>query len=436
MISRARVVALLAALAACGDDPDPERLPGVDVALLPTAVNRDLDLLFVIDDSINFYATQSAFADAFPAFLDELATMEGGLPDLHIGVVTPDLGTLGARDTTPGPAVGSGPGSCVGAGKEGMLQTSDGISDVFIRDVALGDGTRSTNYTGSLAEAMRSLALVGSSGCGFEQHLEAARRALDSHPANAGFRRPDARLAVIVVTDEDDCSFAHSAFIGPESAELGPQSSFRCTRFGITCDDGGRDLDEMNQPGRKNGCHSNEDSPHIVPLGEYASFFQGLVSDPRDVLVGTLTGGAERIEVVSPGGGPTQRSLMNACLALDAIMPAIRIPELARMFPRHVVENLCADDYRPAQESFARHVRNLVGDTCIPRALPPAASCVAIDQRADGSETALPACDGPASTDCYELVADDGCTASQLRVDVRRSAAPPADVMVAVRCQL
>ena len=49
------------------------------------------------------------------------------------------------------------------------------------------------------------LALVGASGCGFEQHLSAMSRAF-ANPANASFLRAGANLAVVIVADEDDCS--------------------------------------------------------------------------------------------------------------------------------------------------------------------------------------------------------------------------------------
>ena len=42
-----------------------------------------------------------------------------------------------------------------------------------------------------------------------------------------------------------------------------------------------------------------------------------------------------------------------------------------------------------------------------------------------------------APTDCYRLVEDPACTtSSHLRVEVTRSAVPPADTMIAVRCRL
>ena len=42
---------------------------------------------------------------------------------------------------------------------------------------------------------------------------------------------------------------------------LGALQSFRCTRFGITCEGGGTTPDAMNEAGQKTSCHSNEASP-------------------------------------------------------------------------------------------------------------------------------------------------------------------------------
>ena len=51
------------------------------------------------------------------------------------------------------------------------------------------------------------------------------RRAL-VNPPNAGFLRPRANLAVVVLADEDDCSLAASVALGAESSILGPRDSF------------------------------------------------------------------------------------------------------------------------------------------------------------------------------------------------------------------
>src|SRR4029078_9630115 len=78
---------------------------------------------------------------------------------------------------------------------------------------------------------------------GFEQQLSSVRHALDPNLApagNAGFLRADAFLAVILVTNEDDCSVpANSMLFDPASrlvsAALGPLSPYRCNEYGHVC---------------------------------------------------------------------------------------------------------------------------------------------------------------------------------------------------------
>ena len=68
---------------------------------------------------------------------------------------------------------------------------------------------------------------------------------------------------VVFIADEDDCSFQSSTLLGPESAALGPLQSFRCTRFGVTCDVGGTSPDTMNQVGTKDQCHPTAGSAYL-----------------------------------------------------------------------------------------------------------------------------------------------------------------------------
>ena len=72
--------------------------------------------------------------------------------------------------------------------------------------------------------------------------------ALDHNPANAGFVRPDAYLAVVVIADEDDCSLAKKSLFDGNAADptYGDRVNFKCTHEGITCDSPATDLD---QPG-------------------------------------------------------------------------------------------------------------------------------------------------------------------------------------------
>ncbi len=179
------------------------------------------------------------------------------------------------------------------------------MNGTFISDLRNSDGTRTTNYTGSLAGAFSTMASLGASGCGFEQHLRAAQVALDEHPANVGFRRPDAALVVVVLAEDEDCSAGSTALFSPD-ASLGPFGSFRCFRYGVTCDVGGATPDDMNVPGIKAGCRSNEGSTVIAPVAPIIAFLETLVSDPRMLLLAVIAGDPEPVEVAlitPPGGG-------------------------------------------------------------------------------------------------------------------------------------
>jgi hypothetical protein len=451
---------LLAPLASCGGDdcckfPDAGTGDGgsdgrVEVARVPVTVNADIDMLFVIDDSPSTLDKQQNLKNAFPAFINELNGLPGGLPNVHIGVVTSDLGTKGSLDAQPGPGIGSGPGSCSGNGKAGNLQTNATtlVVGAFISDIRNTDGTRTTNYTGTLANAFSAIASVGAGGCGFEQPLEAAKRALNNNPTNAGFLRPNASLAIITLTDEDDCSLAHSTLLGSDTTTLGPLQSFRCTRFGVTCDVGGTTSDEMNTVGVKGQCHSNESSAYLTHVDDYPTFFKGLKADPNHVLFAALIGDVEPFNVelrAPPGGGTPVPTIAHSCMyqgsvGLEVADPAVRMAQAAKGFARNSLASVCQADVSQPLVDIARQVRGLVGDSCLTRAIAMPADCIVRDE-VGTSSTTLPACDNGASSTnkpCYELLSDPAaCTAgSHLRIQVQRSSAPPGNTVVVAACRV
>jgi hypothetical protein len=204
------------AAAACTDTAShdgPAVTGGVARLEIPLTLDRDLDLLFVIDNSPGMAPHRARLLDDYRRFIAVLETLRGGPPDLHIGVITTDVGTRGAYDTGPGPSIGTGAGSCTSDGDRGELRRAAAIDGNFLSDVVAPDGSRARNYTGSLADAFVQLADVGAAGCTYARPLEAMRRAL-GNPANAGFRRDGAPLAVVLLTSDDDCSFGSSSFTG------------------------------------------------------------------------------------------------------------------------------------------------------------------------------------------------------------------------------
>lgn len=413
-----RVVALVL-VAACGETATPSY---VEVALVPSTLSTNLDLLFVLDDSPGTLHLHNSLKAAFPVLLDELAVMTGELPSLHIGVVTSDLGTKGYNDAVPGPGVGAvgNPGACSGDGMAGRLHGT------LIYDVS---------DRGALIDAFASIATVGSAGCGFEQPLEAMRIALID--AN-NLVRADARLGVIAVQDEDDCSFAHSTLLSSDVRELGPLQSFRCTRFGVTCDQGGSTPDEMNIPGEKSDCRS--DSEHgVAPIERYREFLASMKTDERDVMFATIAGVPEPFAVelrAPPGGsGSAISAIAHSCTwqspnGTVVADPAVRMHELTSLVRRGRFEGVCQTDLAPALRSIGRQLRSLLGDTCLTEPL--SGQCKVFDESAAGMTHELQPCSSGAG-DCYDFVQDVTCGGG-VRLAVTRSRAVPRDTMMSVRC--
>src|SRR5262249_31449914 len=168
-------------------------------------ISTDIDILFLIDNSSSTFDKQQLFANNFPNFITALDSFPNGRPNVHIGVVssTVAVGAAGVQGC-PHPAPMD----------DGLLQNTPRVSGCsapagqYILDVKpAGSSTRTTNYTGTLAQAFSCIAELGDQGCGFEAQLESMKRALDgSRSENAGFLRPEAFLAVVILTDEDDCS--------------------------------------------------------------------------------------------------------------------------------------------------------------------------------------------------------------------------------------
>ena len=425
-----------------GDDGTPRE----EVAVIAATPNRDLDMLFVVDDSPTMLDKQESLKAGFPRFVELLAMNQGGLPNLHIGVVTTDLGTRGTEDAVPGPQIGSGPGSCMNLGDGGILQTNNStlVTGNFISDIDDGSGTRMTNYTGTLAGAFSAFASVGATGCGFEQPLEAAKVALDNNPANAGFLRPTANLAVIFVTDEDDCSIAQTELMGPDTATLGPLQSFRCTRFGVTCDVNGTTPDEMNmtsvEKADKSGCHSNEASAYLTHVDTYAPWFKALKPRPEMVMFAALAGPTTPVKVVlvtPPGGGTAIPGLAASCMYtsgsnMAVAYPAVRLAQTVAQFGRNAFENVCNTDVSAQLGVIANRVNGMIGDTCLTRSIAMPANCVVTDTNSTGTKT-LPKC---GTGDCWELVADPAACVSfdHLYINIKRGSPAPADTVTTVRC--
>lgn len=461
-----RVALLALALAACGDDggsgpidagtdaaadatPDAAAAL-VAVATVPAELNRALDLLLVIDNSISMAEEQQSIAGNLPQLINVLSTAPGGLPDVHIGVVSTDVGSGGVT-------IGGCSSPARPEGDDGNLLTNNcaGLQAAYLEDLRNPDGSRARNYSGDLGSVLGCMVQLGTTGCGFEQPLEAMKRAL-SPGRNPGFLRADAMLGVLIVTDEDDCSVnPGGAMFGDPAATisspLGPRTSFRCFEFGVQCEG-----DTIPRAfGTKTGCVPRVGSPYMPTVQPFVDFLRGLKADPTQIAVGTVAGNvdAARTAVVGPDPDDATRPVLNAsCLsASGSAAPALRLQTFREGFPeRNASATICNDNLHDALTAFAQLVRTTQGDACIAPTLAdvePATPgvqvrcevtqyTVVVGVRTD--PVALPACAAGAPP-CWQLTVDPvqcPIAPSHQALEIVRTGAAPAGSVVEARCQV
>jgi hypothetical protein len=420
--------------------PDAQEAQRQEVLLVPANQNPDLDLLLVIDDSPSMLDKQSALARALSMLEAQLKAIPGGMPNLHLGVVTSDMGTSGSGSLEPGTAIGGGtPGTCAGTGKSGKLQTNGApITGMFLE--SRRDGV--VNYSTTFIDAVSKMVSVGAAGCGFEQSLSAMRAALDSTAMNAGFLRASANLAVVTLSDEDDCSARDPSVFSSDPSTLGPLQSFRCFEYGVRCSP-----DAPRTTGSKSGCEARPTQllEDVTPFKEFLIGLKG--GDARKVMFSAIVGDPTKVTVETrtpPNGGADILALAHACDypvsgGLKAVAdPGVRFQSLVSAMPgRSVIASVCSDDLSPSVTAIGKSIRRLVGDTCLERPVAEPADCI-VEDVYDGSEVdpvRLPVCTDGEQGNCYTLAPDASCTdGAPLRLSVRRAQPAVDGVWTRVRC--
>ena len=270
-------------------------------------INRKVDILFMVDDSSSMRLTQERLTAGFPTLMNTLtALLPDGLPNVHVAVISSDMG---AGDGSVASCDSSG-------GKNGIFQyTARG--NCAATNLAQGatfiiDSGAQRNYTGPIANVFACIAALGESGCGFENQLASVLRSLGADgqaaPAeNQGFLRDEALLAIVMVTNEDDCSAAPG--VGPNgriplydtgantnlASQLGPPANFRCNEFGHSC---GGAHPNRNAPGNDvnatvnySACMSNDAEGYLVSVADTAARVKALKGgDPDRLLVAVIAG--------------------------------------------------------------------------------------------------------------------------------------------------
>lgn len=402
----------------------------VEGKAIPTSINRKLDLLFVIDNSGSMGQEQKSLTENFPAFINVLKSIDGGLPDVHIGVVTSDMGSHIA-------ASGNGDNGVL---RTGGVTTTDNKRYLASAPKPDNSGTRDENFTGDIATVFTQMANAGTQGSGFEQHLAAARKALDpATTENAGFLREDAFLAIIIIADEDDCSQTpgYALMRTAQNATLGAQDSFRCTRFGVTCDG-----DNMTALGAKTGCKSRENSQYTTAVASFVTAVRALKKDPdRKIIVAGITGPGEPFNVVTQNGNP---GLGASCSSENGnAVPAIRLNQFFNGFKNSTQTTICKKDLSEAMQTIGLLLKAVIGSPCFDAKLAEPLDCVVSDVAGYGTvnakDTLLSQCNaGKSNTPCWSVETDTQkcpapATGKVIKFE-RGGVTPPNETMTKVSC--
>lgn len=321
-----------------------------------------LDILFVVDNSGSMFDEQRTLArsiydprcpvvdtanvpqdlqdpsrETFDALsnvcgLAQLMAMMNG--DFHIGVITTDVGRCDERvgiaqdpddlhEPTPMRGCLQGPG----------VITRDSDVETDFQDAMLGVGTYGSPFERGL-DAMEVFLTPGSTrGPGCDNDLE-------------GFLRPDGRLLIVFVTDEDDCSHRDGENGFHNELEFEPET---CGEF--------TDLVLNYLP---SACV--DDADRLASVDSYRRMLRGMVSAGRttDVLVSVVGG------LVDGGDGLDGDLVPGACIATDDGVSGTCTAAFGTGATCAPEDNCCSADAANRYVALARAVNadSLVGSIC------------------------------------------------------------------------
>lgn len=357
-------LSILAVLAGCENEP-------VEVGSNVEALEiNKVDILLVVDNSFSMHGLKTELPELLDAFIagsDEPGEERPELTDIHVAVVSTDMGTLDNETALIA--------ECAGRGDDGLfieltsaeLEQCDPEMRSFV-EYQDGEGEITTEIAASCVPD------VGVDGCGFEQPLEAMLKALwpasnsdvkffrgqgHGEYEHAGFLREDSLLVVVVVSDEDDCSANDpSLFDAVLAEEAGKGLNTVCA----TSPDQLFDVDRYVQ-GLK-ALREDEDDPIVFVA--IAGVPEELAEAQADVDLSdaeaveayydeVLDADAMQVEVNDYGTeDSTDDGIHPSCMKPEAMeplgtskaMPPRRLVQVAKAFgSAGVVGSICAEDF-------------------------------------------------------------------------------------------
>ena len=415
------------------------------------AINKDVDILFVIDNSGSMAEEQALLSENFAAFIGVLEA-EDVSANYRLGITTTDAGNPRCPNTTPenGTLVLSSCRDRVVAneftyGPDDFKFACEDYCDKFDADLTVRPTTtllddkpaprkwierieKQSNISGvdSNVEAFQCYGPQGVAGCGFESHLESMYKALakaedKGSVANYGFLRDAAILSIVVITDEADCSYQQAqkdVFVGNKvywNSPDDPQpTSALCWKAGVECTGDGAPYTECHtanwglDANKENAVVGVPDAEAILkPVKTYIDFVKGIEAKKKDidenqrilvsmiagVPVGYDTRATELVYQNSPD--PDYQDLFGigpGCVLADPVstaVPPVREREFAEAFidPMAPERNL----YSICQQDYSGALQSIadkIRDQIKPACMP---NCVR-DTEPDSAGTVEPNC--------------------------------------------
>ncbi len=285
------------------------------------SLNREIDILFMVDNSSSMLPLQAKLLAQFPVFMNVLKMLPAGngtgtaLPDIHVAVVSSDTGP-GQFDL---PAY-----HCSFAGDRGEFQnaprgtcTASPFKDPNQHFLSASMNQTVTNYNGDIADAFTCIAALGDQGCGFEGQLKSVRWALD--PFNAAARRDERRVPAPRGVPRGHPDHQRGRLLGarrlgpgrPDADDhgVGARPAVVVALQRVRPPVPGRQRQPGSRPPRGpatnlQGCISNDTaSGKLTKLSDEITFLKSLKTDPNQIFVAAITGPATpySVEMIMQG---------------------------------------------------------------------------------------------------------------------------------------
>lgn len=398
-----------------------------------------VDLLFLVDNSGSMEEEQSLLRAEIPRMITVLATgNQDADPEpeftpvrsLHVGIISSDMG---AGDS-PLEVSTCDPGT----GDDGILQNTARGADCTASFPSRIFSFERGGDVAAFAADVGCVADLGTGGCGFEQQLEATLKALSpataepfvsptyvpptfwgntsghagSGGANEGFLRDGSVLAIVVLTDEEDCSIPDYGILDADAPEFGGRSvnlNVRCARYPDALHPVQRYIDGLLQL---------RPSPSQIVFAPIAGVPVDLAGEGYDAMLDD-----ERLDVIEEdnNGDGVNDGIRASCTSANGDAdPPRRMIEVARGLrlggASTTVQSICAENFGPAIDVIIDRLVDALRGACLPRALNPrgdgTVGCSVVEVMPPGST-----CTGPGLTFLRTETSESGVERDVCEID-------------------